>query len=454
MSEPILPPEPNSPESQPTSPAWPPTPDDQWETVNFPHTKQVDDIPGAPAPTASNQAAPQPGTDSSGTGSSGTGSSGAELLQLIRDLNQCNEVLLARVAELEEALERSQTALQAEVERAHRDEGAAQGRQYAIAHNQQIAQLVSELDSSQDALKRQQICNDTQQAEIDTQKGRIAQLERECTLLRQHYTEKANALEQANASTRDLQARLQRQQRYTLQFKAALEKCLDMSSARTESSAPAPGLLPDPLAMPRSQRIQPWSSQGTATPPLDPALDSLLRADPPSRQTTETPQTSPNRQDRQDRQSTSPATASDSGDSPQEDGLWQDLERVIETSIDSPSPPSATKEPTFSEPSPWGQPMSPAASSTAETPVPAAEELSQRLPTGEAPMETISTSTQSAPETKSTPTGTAPALSDLPILTTATDTSPAPIVYPLRPKKKAKNLAAIDLPRFPRLPQS
>jgi len=441
MSDPTLPPEPNS---QPTSPGWPPTPDDQWEPVNFPHAQRVDDIPPAtPASTGPEQAAPRAETEGSAHHSE------AELLQLIHDLNQCNEALLARVADLEEALERCQTALQAEVERANRDEGTPQGSPYAIAQNQQIAQLVSELDSSQEALKRQQIRNDTLQAEIDTQAGRIAQLERECTLLRQQYTEKASALEQSNTSNRDLQARLQRQQRYTLQFKAALEKCLDMSSVRTDSPPTVPGLLPDPLAMPKSQRIQPWSSETTAAPPLDPALDSLLRGDKPSRPVTNAPQTTP------DPAPNAAAPSGDSGYGCQEDGLWQDLERVIETSIESPAPPAppTAEAPTFSEPSPWGPPVAPAAPAP-QTPTPAPEATAQQRSAAEASPETAPTPAPPFSNPKPIPTEATSAPADLPIMTPTADSSPAPVVYPLRPKKKPKNLAAIDLPSFPRLSKS
>jgi hypothetical protein len=84
-------------------------------------------------------------------------------------------------------------------------------------------------------------------------------------------------LMQAENICRDLRSRLHRQQRYTLQFKAALEKCLDVSSpcheahpdltaasvvpptkARSTAKAPANS---DPAFLPKVDSIQPWSAQ-------------------------------------------------------------------------------------------------------------------------------------------------------------------------------------------------
>ncbi|PSN09144.1 hypothetical protein C7271_27025, partial [filamentous cyanobacterium CCP5] len=58
---------------------------DGWETVQFPNAVDVDAIPSIPPA--------EPSLDS------------GEMVRLIQDLNQCNDALLARVAELEDALE-------------------------------------------------------------------------------------------------------------------------------------------------------------------------------------------------------------------------------------------------------------------------------------------------------------------------------------------------------------
>ncbi|PSN80428.1 hypothetical protein C8B47_06665, partial [filamentous cyanobacterium CCP4] len=121
------------------------------------------------------------------------------LVQLIQDLNQCNDALLLRVTELEDDLERSQVALQAEIERnqAQTHSGALPVAATPGPVQQQIAQLLSELDVANDGLRRTTIHNETLQAELEVSQQRVAQLERECTLLQQRFSEKNTALHQA-----------------------------------------------------------------------------------------------------------------------------------------------------------------------------------------------------------------------------------------------------------------
>ncbi len=264
-----------------------PSAGDGWETVTFPG--QLPLAHAVERPEAENwSSAPD-----SPTGSVDAAEPAPEdLVQLIQDLNQCNDALLLRVTELEEALERSQVALQSEIERTQERTQNSPGRLPMEVTpgpvQQQIAQLLSELDIANDGLRRTTIHNETLQAELEVNQQRVAQLERECTLLQQRFGEKNTALHQAEATCRDLKARLHRQQRYTLQFKAALEKCLNMTPAA--ASAPVPGptaiqgqlLSPvleepgQPVAMPRSQQIQPWSAGNRATND-NPSLTHLLR---------------------------------------------------------------------------------------------------------------------------------------------------------------------------------
>ncbi|XGB43667.1 MAG: hypothetical protein LVS60_08190 [Nodosilinea sp. LVE1205-7] len=174
-----------------------------------------------------------------------------ELITLIQDLNQCNDALLARVGELEEYLERSQTALQSELERSQSP------THQAGVGSASMAQLLQELDLANDGLRRATIHNQTLQAELTAGQQRIAQLEREFTLLQQRFSEKSAALLQAEENCRDLKSRLHRQQHYTLQFKAALEKCLntDQNTSSPVPSTPAPSGV-----MPKSGQIRPWSA--------------------------------------------------------------------------------------------------------------------------------------------------------------------------------------------------
>lgn len=402
-----------------------------WETVDFPGTQP---LAALAAPDFSQRE--------------------ADLLQLIQDLNQCNDALLVRVSVLEEALERSEAALQIEVERSqhHQSMTSAEAQAAITQQQQQVAQLLSELDTANDGLRRTTIHAETLQVELDSNKQRVAQLERECTLLQQRFSEKSTALLQAEATSRDLRSRLHRQQHYTLQFKAALEKCLDMSAHRSTSETAAAAYLadmtlrPHPLAMPKAQQIQPWSVDEAGATRSNPSLDTLLRNLKSVGQGPSVPAPA----------AAPPSPAADL-DPEAENQLWQDLERVIETSSPKPAAPLASPPQTaaaFTEPSPWGMPLpAPAAPSSPPEPAPLAAELAPE-PLPERAPEVLPEATP-VPVRSQRPAAPMPAFELPPTLTgnglaEATATSPSPVVYPLRPQKKLKSIAAVQLPSFPR----
>ncbi|MEL7069307.1 MAG: hypothetical protein AAGN15_11730 [Cyanobacteria bacterium J06581_3] len=232
----------------------------------------------------------------------------AELLTLIHDLNDCNDTLLSRVSQLETALEdaqhnaqseaRNAQAAQAQVKAQIQAEMAEQmsavqasAQQTSQNAQQQVANVVAQLEASEQALQRQQLINETLQSELANAKESVNQLEHECAMGVQRHAEEAQARVKAENTVRDLRSRLQRQQRYTLQFKAALEKSLTVtarsaspqpiSTKPTSFSTSAQETANDsqnPVPMPRAQRIMPWA--GAVTSPfegIDPHLENLIR---------------------------------------------------------------------------------------------------------------------------------------------------------------------------------
>ncbi|MEL6938046.1 MAG: hypothetical protein AAFO84_02520 [Cyanobacteria bacterium J06598_1] len=242
-----------------------------------------------------------------------------ELLTLIHDLNDCNDVLLARVSHLESALDESHGTLHSErtaakaaqnktIEQAREQVSAQQNsaQQMAQTAQQQVASVVAQLEAAEQGLQRQQLINETLLAELGNAQERVAQLEHDCALSAQQHAEEAQVRVKAETTIRDLRSRLQRQQRYTLQFKAALEKSLTVTarSANTRSSQPtlhptaqpisSSGFAASPFAsvtdsqtsaqtaggvtMPKAQRIMPWAGSATAAfEGIDPHLESLIR---------------------------------------------------------------------------------------------------------------------------------------------------------------------------------
>jgi hypothetical protein len=228
-----------------------------WQTLDFPNAISADAI--------ERQFYSEPNADAQ--------PNVTDLISLIQELNQCNNILLDRVSLLEDALERSQTALRAEVERSQAQQAIApQAVQELMTAQEQIVQLSNQLEFAQQTHQRQQIRIETLAAQLDSSQERVAQLEREAALAQQRFEQQSHMVAQTENVCRDLQARLQRQQRYTLQFKAALEKCLDVpppsyesqsepeqSAVSTQTWQEAQTALAGSVFLPKSQRIQPWS---------------------------------------------------------------------------------------------------------------------------------------------------------------------------------------------------
>ena len=114
-----------------------------------------------------------------------------------------------------------------------------------------------------DAARRQQSLVETIRTKLQTCEHQMARMEREFALTQQRYTEQTYQLQQSEQTCEELRSRLNRQQRYTLQFKAALEKCLEevevrngnLVTANTDKSV-------DPMYFSPAQPVEPWSMNG------------------------------------------------------------------------------------------------------------------------------------------------------------------------------------------------
>ncbi|HIK40124.1 hypothetical protein [Thermoleptolyngbya sp. M55_K2018_002] len=214
----------------------------------------------------------------------------ADLISLIQELNQCNNALLDRVSMLEDALEQQQA-------RAATAIAADQVQATIQPLEQQIVQLTEQLEATQQLSHRQQVLAETVTQELALSRERITQLEQENQLAQQRYEEQAQRLAHSEALVRDLQTRLQRQQRYTLQFKAALERCLEVPAALLDTpggaiaqptpqstpqpwqAPPAAELLSAPSMLPKAATIRPWSAE-SAESTVPPKLVNVLANQP------------------------------------------------------------------------------------------------------------------------------------------------------------------------------
>ena len=440
---------------------------DVWETVALPGTLGEAPSAAIEPPTATADSALSPDREN-------------ELLTLIHDLNECNDALLARTSQLEEALEATRLALAAEIEKARAAHSKmtsqisaeqATAQQTAQNAQQQVAKLVSQLDVSEQACSRQHLIIENLQTELSNCQERIVQLEHECAVITQQHATEAQARTQAETTSRDLRSRLQRQQRYTLQFKAALEKSLSAkiqqpASAADHAEQPQSAAPKEPVPMPRAQRIMPWASGSAAAfQGIDPHLESLIRG---ASQPADVP--------------AAPAAASDypttAADQEAEAALWQDLERVMKASEAAPSPPEeettkdavdaaadkvAAQSPRHSQPTPHISVDLVESNTAAEDTVPA--ELDAIAP-AVASSFAAATGQRSDAETRfvepspwgnplpmqppemgpETDSGTTSATGYLPVKDDAAAVSP--LVRPTRSPKKLGSLSAVQLPTF------
>ncbi|MBD2741195.1 hypothetical protein [Coleofasciculus sp. FACHB-1120] len=194
------------------------------------------------------------------------------LFPLMAELRQRNRDLVSRVNHLEKALGDCQEALQLQRQRSQAQENILTSTTQELNGTQeQVTRMFRELESSHQAAQRQQILIETVTEQLENSQERIAQLERECAFTQQRYNEQSHALLQSENTIRELRTRLQRQQRQTLQFKSALEKCLEMPPPTEINSdtRPSPTWARRHLKsahdsqslLPKAPPIQPWSAQ-------------------------------------------------------------------------------------------------------------------------------------------------------------------------------------------------
>jgi hypothetical protein len=186
----------------------------------------------------------------------------ADWFALAQKMRQRNRRLLDQVTQLRAALKQKQEALNAELTRSQqRETQFAQQTEELNTLHEQLARLFNALESSHQASQRQQILIETLSEQLQSSQERIAQLERECALTQQRHNEQSHQLLQAANTCRELRTRLQRQQRQTLQFKAALEKSLEMPASSPDTQQRhRSGNVNQPF-VPKVQPIQPWSAE-------------------------------------------------------------------------------------------------------------------------------------------------------------------------------------------------
>ena len=223
--------EPIAPHPTDTPARVPQQPEQDWQTVDFPNAISVDAIPTKPE-TKNSQSQTQPTEAGAplisdnlknllGNAEQAKGK-GSTPVTLMQALHECNRDLLQRLAQLETALEESQNTLQ-------NRETLLEQRTAELENTQeQLTRLFGKVEVSHQTLQSQEILVESLRSNLATSQARLAAVERECASTVQRYNEQLHQLVATENVCRELRSRLHRQQRHTLQFKAALERSLEM----------------------------------------------------------------------------------------------------------------------------------------------------------------------------------------------------------------------------------
>ncbi|MFN6516966.1 MAG: hypothetical protein RMY29_020980 [Nostoc sp. CreGUA01] len=407
-----------------------------------------------------------------------------KLLALNEELRGANNKLYEQVEQLKDNLAESEKVLQWQKTRSSVTESMLnQQSQELAAAQEQIKSLFQQLETAVQTVQRQEVFIETHKAQLQISQQRLAQMERECTLLHTNNNEQSQKLLQSENACRELRTRLMRQQRQTLQFKAALEKCLDtpvpgydslddtakhpkdITSTQGRFSRKARSLFPN------AQPIKPWSAEPESL--SDNPNNSWAEPSPPlpfqRNQPTSTSSSSWNWSVKEDTptpaQPVSSPEIDDSSDTteavspPESSNLDQQLDSLIQmffTSQPASSPPAAAKTDTDMDSNagkaPVWETLATILEDDEEVENPQQEQLEAEI--------NPSTTTSTSSETKVFVEETEDYWSEVPQSTqldlspessddnTNDANSPSPVVYPQRPPKGRKSLASVELPNF------
>ncbi len=186
--------------------------------------------------------------------------------KLAHKLREHNRKLLKKVFQLEQELAETDSQLKQQLDRSQSREIVVEQQAKAIKDFQeQVANLLENVEQSKRETQTQQILIETLSKQFEVSQQQTAQLERECALLQENYNQKTYELIAQGKQTQELHSRLNRQQRYTLQYKAALDRYLNnLADSESEPELEAPDLATEI----KNQPIQVWSSV-----PLSPSQD-------------------------------------------------------------------------------------------------------------------------------------------------------------------------------------
>lgn len=176
--------------------------------------------------------------------------------KLAHKLREHNRKLLKKVFKLEQELAEVTNMLEQQNQRSQNtDILIAQQAKELNQSQEEIANLVNQIETLQQEEQEQKLLNESLSKQLQASQQQIAQLERECALLQENCNNKTHELLVKEQLAQELDARLHRQQRYTLQYKTALDRYIEYTNSKAVEPAKTNSIKAN------NQPIQAWSQK-------------------------------------------------------------------------------------------------------------------------------------------------------------------------------------------------
>ncbi|GAB4537115.1 MAG: hypothetical protein Tsb0014_25530 [Pleurocapsa sp.] len=183
-------------------------------------------------------------------------------------LREYNRKLLKKVFKLEQELAEVENKFHKQIEKSQSsDRTLAQQAEEIKNYQQENARLEEKLTVFQQETHSQQVVIESLSKQLETAQKQAAKLERECAILQENYNQKTYELIAVGKEAQELHSRLNRQQHYTLQYKAALDQYVNDVATKSEESS----VTQDNLPSIKNQPVQAWSGT-TETTSMDKKL--------------------------------------------------------------------------------------------------------------------------------------------------------------------------------------
>ena len=148
-----------------------------------------------------------------------------------------NNKLKQQISGLENIVEEQEQQIEIEARKNQNfDELLAEQEEIRLALEEEINEYKEQILQQEQQIETQQENINQLSQELAKIQQQTARLERECSLLQESYNDNENKLKQIETENNDLRIRLQRQQRYNLQYKTALDQFLDSSTISNRNS--------------------------------------------------------------------------------------------------------------------------------------------------------------------------------------------------------------------------